>query len=101
MPVRINDKRAINYVVSWKEIVDGNVEEYVIGKYKNKGKDVLQDIMSALYFISAEDSLEVLKQYPETKGLSIAVANGMDDLDLNPRNNLGVTKDGRIVAYDC
>lgn len=91
-------------VVSWQEMVDENVEGYFYRKYKNN-KETQDEILGALSGLydshwDRKRRVKIMRKYDETMYLADAIMNGMptDDLDLN--SNLGVTSDGRVVAFD-
>jgi hypothetical protein len=46
------------------------------------------------------NKLKILKQYDETVALAEAIEEGMPTNDLSLESNLGVTADGRVVAFD-
>lgn len=96
--VNVFENKRFNYVFTWKELVDIDIEGYLNKKYD---EETASEIITALYYMADEDNLENLKKYPETEGLAKAVEKGLDSRDLMPGNNIGYTKDGRIVAFDC
>lgn len=95
--------------VSWQEFVDDNVEGYIYRKYKGD-KATEQKISGALcglydtHFAPGGGGLDrrikVLKQFEETSHLAEALEEGLPTNDLSLESNLGVTADGRVVAYD-
>ena len=89
--------------VSWQECVDDNVEGHVyrmFGKGADREKENrLLGALSALYHVNARQ-LKILKEYEETSYLAEAIEEGLPVRDLSLESNLGVTADGRVVAYD-
>ena len=97
------DGTAVKVVVSWQEFVDDNVEGYFYRKYKDK--DVQNKILSALsglydFYGHRGNKIRTLKQFEETEALAAALEEGMPSSDLDLSDNLGMTADGRVVAYD-
>jgi hypothetical protein len=90
-----------DHVVTWKERLDPNVEALIIRNYgwNTEGYLKLAGALSGLYD-SSESKLRILRMHPETNGLARAIRNGLPTGDLDLTSNLGVTSDGRIVAYD-
>jgi hypothetical protein len=89
--------------VSWQERVDEHVEGHVYRMF-GKGKDReaenrLLGALNALYHVNARQ-LKILKEYEETSYLAEAIEEGLPVGDLSLESNLGVTSDGRIVAFD-
>lgn len=87
------------YIVSWKEKVDEFVEGFLRRNYPEEFKE-LGWLLSALYHIRP-DGLRMLGTFAPTKNLAMAIKHGLPVSDLALESNLGVTKDGRIVAFDC
>lgn len=88
-------------IVTWKERLDTNVEGFILRRHERDPKkaDQILEILSRLYDSSYEDLYE-LQRHPETRGLANACLAGMPCGDLTLHHNLGVTSDGRVVAYD-
>lgn len=93
-------------VVSWQEMVDDNVEGYFYRKYKGdkETQDKILGALSGLYDGhwggGIGKKIKVLKQFEETEWLADAIENGLPTGDLSLESNLGMTSDGRVVAYD-
>jgi hypothetical protein len=89
------------HVVSWKERVDTDPEGFLTRRYGGNDKPKFEEICHALrpgdFF---PEDLDTLARYPETKGLARAIRRGLPTDDIDLTLNLGVTKDGRVVAYD-
>lgn len=91
----------IRVVVSWQEFVDDNVEGYFYRKYKGdeKTQNRILGALSGLYHATAR-TLKILKEFEETERLAEAIEEGLPISDLDLSSNLGMTSDGRVVAYD-
>lgn len=86
--------------VTWKERVDTDVEGFLLRRYSNpEERDPAMRALVGLYGAPSRN-LAILRRYPETAGLARAIRNGLPTDDLDLTQNLGVTKDGRVVAYD-
>lgn len=85
-----------DFVVTWKERLNPNVEGFLIGR--PNGEQIMQDLLG-LYRLSPQ-RLKRLLSWPETRDLALAIQDGMPVYDLDLSSNLGVTPDGRIVAFD-
>lgn len=88
------------YLASWKERVDENVEGYIYRSFTKEQQQELFSVLSGLYHVTRE-GIKILKKYPATKGLADAIMGGLSVSDLDISQNLGVTKDRRIVAFDA
>jgi hypothetical protein len=102
--IKANNK---NYLVTWKEKVNTNIENYLYDIYP---EETVYEILRSLNLcmldagnFSKEDSYRIntLKKYPETQPLVNAIERGLPNNDLSPENNLGINSQGNIVAYDC
>jgi len=87
------------YLITWKEKIDQNFEHVL---YKKYGNEIATTIIGALhlYYNVTEEQVNILKKYPETKGLYNAIMKGLPTRDLAPEQNLGITKKKKIVAFD-
>lgn len=88
------------HVVSWKERVDTDPKGFLIRRYGGHDDPRFQDLYFALAGAFFPEDLDTLARYPETKGLARAIRRGLPTDDIDLTLNLGVTKDGRVVAYD-
>lgn len=90
--------------VSWQELVDEFVEGYFYRKYKadKETQDKILGALNGLYDMhwDGRKKLKILKQYEETQYLAEAIEEGLPTRDLSLESNLGVTTDGRVVAFD-
>jgi hypothetical protein len=92
-------------VVSWQEMVDDNVEGFFYRKYKEH-KEIQDKILGALsglydnHWGGGRNKLKTLKDFEETEFLAEAIEEGLPTNDLSLESNLGVTLDGRVVAFD-
>jgi hypothetical protein len=92
--------------VSWQEAVDDNVEGYFYRTYKGdkETQDKILGALSGLYDLhwggSGRRKLKILKEFEETEYLAEAIEEGLPTGDLDLSSNLGMTSDGRVVAYD-
>lgn len=86
--------------VTWKERVDPDVTRFLIRLRLPEAQE--REVILALNRLYDVDkaSLRVLASFEPTAGLSRAIRNGLRTEDLALDSNLGVTKDGRIVAFD-
>lgn len=96
--VPVYDDKRFRYVLTWKEKLDLDVKEHLRNIY---GEKDLKHIEVAFYYLEGEDNVELLEHYPETKGLALAVKRGLPTTDIHINLNVGVTSDGRVVAFDC
>jgi hypothetical protein len=87
------------YGVSWKERVDTNVEGFLLRKYRDQYQDV-GSVLASLYHVSRE-GIKTLKNFEPTSRLVAAIYAGLPVSDLALESNLGVNKEGYIVAFDC
>lgn len=87
-----------DYVFSWKEKVNTNVLEF-LNSINPKPMKLIR-VLSGLYSADEED-VEILSQYKQTINLYQALKEGLPINDLDLKANLGVNKDGNIIAYDC
>jgi hypothetical protein len=88
--------------VSWQEKINDNVDTYFFRKYKNDketGTKILR-CLNDMYFEHKGGNLRFLKKFEETEHLAKAIEEGMPSNDLALFNNLGMTSDNRVVAYD-
>jgi hypothetical protein len=103
MEAEDSDGENIKVWVSWQERVDEHVEGLIyrmFGKGKDReGENRLLGALSALYHVNARQ-LKILKEYEETSYLAEAIEEGLPVRDLSLESNLGVTSDGRVVAFD-
>lgn len=95
------DKFCINkcYIVTWKERVDERVEWFLRTQYPENFEEIT-NILASLYE-GNYTNIQTLLKFTPTKGLAKAIRLGMPYNDLALESNLGFTKDGRIVAFDC
>jgi hypothetical protein len=100
MVAEIDDDR-FRVVVSWQERVDDNVEGYFYRKHKGdkETQDRILGALSGLYHVNSK-KLKILKEFDETSYLAEAIEEGLPVNDLDLSSNLGMTADGRVVAYD-
>lgn len=100
MIAEIDDDR-FKVVVSWQEHVDDNIEGYFYRKYKGdkETQDRILGALSGLYHVNNK-KLKILKEFDETSYLAEAIEEGLPVNDLDLSSNLGMTADGRVVAYD-
>ncbi len=93
----------IDHVVSYKEKVDIFWEAYVRRTYPEQKNKILGHINSINPYTS-EKEMEIivndLKQFPETKGFAKAIELGIPTRDIS-ENNIGITKENKIVIIDC
>ncbi len=94
------------FLVTWKERVEDGVEWFLRRRYGDD-EEVLNEVCGALCSLYDPGSrrgflekIRVLERYPETRGLGRAIRKGLPVTDLDLNSNLGVTLDGRVVAYD-
>ena len=85
-----------DFVVTWKERVTPSVRWFLA---KRPQGDRIAQLPCGLYHIHRSE-LRELATYPETRGLAEAIHHGLPVNDLDLDSNLGVTEDGRIVAFD-
>lgn len=92
-----------NRVVSWRERVDPNVEWRLRRRYGDK-VNLLLRALAGLYDLSSrsrrQQVLDVLRSYRATYRLYLAIRAGMPTSDVELSHNLGVTRDGNVVAFD-
>jgi hypothetical protein len=104
MEAEIEDEGTTRVVVSWQEKIDDHVEGFIYRKYKGdkQTQDRILGALTGLYDMHWEGrkKLKILKEYEETEQLAQAIEEGMPTNDLSLESNLGVTSDGRIVAFD-
>lgn len=90
-------------VVSWRERVDPSVEWHLRRRYGEKAEPLLRALVG-LYDMGSrsrrQQVLDVLRSYRATYRLSLAIRAGMPTGDLDLSHNLGVTRDGDVVAFD-
>jgi hypothetical protein len=92
-------------IVTWKERLNPNVAGFILKRYAQEPAKA-EDLQAALLGLAGlgyqrlRERVKVLSSFPETAGLARALLAGMPAGDLDLNHNLGVTKDGRIVAYD-
>ena len=92
-------------IVTWKERLNPNVAGFIVKRYAQepaKAEDLQVALLglAGLGYQRLRERVKVLSSFPETAGLARALLAGMPAGDLDLNHNLGVTKDGRIVAYD-
>lgn len=87
-----------SYFCTWKEKIDPYVEGFLLRTLPPEDADRI--CMSLLSLASHHRSIQALADYPATEGLYKAIRRGMSTDDLDLSENIGVTKDGRIVAFD-
>jgi hypothetical protein len=100
-----SSKKPVNY--TYKEKVNTNWKNVLESKY---GEKEVEDIVDHMHDMSNsgrlggghyfENPKNALKSYPEFLNLIKAIDLGLPIVDLH-EDNLGMTKDGRIVAIDC
>lgn len=86
-------------VVTWKERLDVWVEGYVLRQLPPNKANAILSALVGIYDLSPQ-KLRVLKTWRGTRGLAQALEAGLPNRDLDLHSNLGVTSDGRIVAFD-
>lgn len=89
-----------SYLAAWKERIDENVEGFIYRNFPKEEQQELFSVLSGLYHVTRQ-GIATLKKYPATKGLADAIMNGLSVSDLDLSQNLGVTRDKRIVAFDA
>jgi hypothetical protein len=99
---KVKDDDLGHIVLSWQERVDPNVEGFVYRMRLGKEDETrLLSALSGLYDDTAiRRKIKILREFGETENLAEAIAEGMPTGDLDLSSNLGVTSDGRIVAFD-
>ncbi len=100
---KVKDDDLGNIVLSWQERVDPNVEGFVYRRMRLSKDDEtrLLSALSGLYDgAQLRRKIKVLREFGETENLAEAIAEGLPIGDPHLTNNLGVTSDGRIVAFD-
>jgi hypothetical protein len=99
---KVKDDDLGNIVLSWQERVDPNVEGFVYRMRLSKDDETrLLSALSGLYDgAQLRRKIKVLREFAETENLAEAIDEGMPTGDLDLSSNLGVTSDGRIVAFD-
>lgn len=102
MEAEDEDGGKVRVVVSWQEMVDDNVEGFFYRKYKGskETQDKILGALSGLYDWGMRKKLKTLKEFEETEFLAEAIEEGLPTCDLSLESNLGVTSDGRVVAFD-
>ena len=95
MPLQVGGE---TYLASWKEQISEFVEAFLMRNYGDQ-YDEIGAVLAGLYHCN-RDGLKVLMKCPATKGLAQAIRLGLPVDDLALDHNLGVTKDGRVVAFD-
>jgi hypothetical protein len=93
-----------NYIISFKEKVNILYEQIIKRLYPKNGKEIIQILDNLYYYFyfykPEEDPIPFLKKFKSTKYLAEAIEMGLPTSDLGG-DNLGITKDNRIVAIDC
>lgn len=84
---------ADSFTLTWKEKVNTDLKSTQL-PFR------LRRLLSGLYAASPEE-LEALDEFPATQPLALALRSGLPLADLDIAANLGLTSDGRVVAYDC
>jgi hypothetical protein len=100
-PMEIDNKQ---YLISYKEKVDQNFEKYLLNKYSVEDYKKIMHALHLYDFTDRKDfinKINTLLKYKETKKLAMAIKAGLPTGDLAPESNLGITKKGYIVAFDC
>jgi hypothetical protein len=89
-------------VISWNEKVDTNVTGYFYRKYEKHPAiaDKILSVLNRLYHNLSRKDVEFLKQFDETEQFANAIEEGMPTNDLAVDSNLGINKNGQVVAYD-
>lgn len=96
---------------SWREKVSTGVESFILRQFDEEDSNLLIHTLTILYRLGRgkdlanrapySEGIKALKSKKETKGLWRAIFElGLPNGDLSLDNNLGVTKKGKIVAYD-
>lgn len=85
-----------DFVITWKERVSTNVQGFLVAR----GEPETARALLGLYDGLSEPQLETLKASEYTRGLAEAIELGLPTADIDLSLNLGVTRDGRVVAYD-
>ena len=88
-------ERLGEFVITWKERVNPNVEWFL----EREGQLEAARALLGLYDVSARQ-IRTLKRFPSTADLAEAIEDGLPTGDLDLHHNLGVTRDGKVVAYD-
>ncbi len=90
-------------VVSWRERVDPHVEWRLRRRYGAKADPLLQ-ALAMMYDLESRqrrrEVLEILKSYRATYPLYRAILAGMPTSDVMLDHNLGVRRNGDVVAFD-
>jgi hypothetical protein len=91
-------------VVTWKERLGHGVQSLLFESYPEQEATEIIVALNSLYHDGTPGrvrrAVALLAKYPETEGLARAIREGLPTNDLSADSNLGVTRDGRIVAYD-
>ena len=87
------------WMVSWKERLPHlDPLGFLIGRYEGEALEAL--VIALQSSIGSAKSQRVLKRYPETRKLADAIDAGLPTGYLDIYQNLGVSAEGDIVAYD-
>lgn len=92
-----------NHVITWKERISENVQWFI---QKSLPEDRALDILDALNGICWKGnrawvtSIDTLATWDGTLFFARALAAGLPCNDIDLDHNLGVTRDGRVVAFD-
>lgn len=86
-------------VVTWKERLDTNVEGFLLRSLPRDQAAQMAMALVGLYRVDPS-RMALLASWGPTQGLADAIYAGMPVHDLNIDCNLGVSRDGRIVAFD-
>lgn len=90
-----------DFLVTWKERLDTNVTGWIWKNYNNhEGNAVAAVLLNLCTGHRPKHQMAVLLSHPATRGLALAIQKGLPTQDLDLESNLGVTADGRIVAFD-
>jgi len=87
------------YLVSWKEKVEENYQHHIYTKYGEQANEVL-GALNLYDPFRGRENIKKLKGYPETNKLYNAIMVGLPTGDLAYDSNIGMNKNGDIVAFD-
>jgi len=87
------------FLVSWKEKVEENFQHIIHKKYGEQANQVL-GALNLYDPFRGRELVNRLKTYPETNKLYDAIMAGLPTGDLSYNSNIGMNKNGDIVAFD-
>jgi hypothetical protein len=88
-----------DYVLTWKEKVTPSVERFIFRRLSDRNARRIAHALLGLWEYRPGRT-KLLRKWKPTRGLGEAIEAGLPTSDLDLRSNLGVTSDGRIVAFD-